>query len=195
MRSPESPGRHLVTDRAADRLTGGETDARVADVLANPPRRYNPLVDEWVLVSTERTRRPWLGRQDPSPRRPDVTYDPTCYLCPKNTRANGLVNPAYERTFLFVICGPRDRRGQASATALGELADDLMSPSSYDIGLVVGGNGPLDAPRTSFSVARGVPIPDVVRGGAVQIEWTTPESLFELAELEISPELFSTAVQ
>ncbi len=79
----------------------GLTDARSAGVLANPHRRYNPLVDEWVLVSTERTRRPWLGRQDPAPRGPDVRYDPTCYLCPTNTRANGLVNPAYDRTFVF----------------------------------------------------------------------------------------------
>ncbi len=101
LRSPERAGRRLVTDRPADRLTVGRADARVAEVLANPHRRYNPLVDEWVLVSTERTRRPWLGRQDPSPRHGDVTYDPTCYLCPTNTRANGLVNPDYEHTFVF----------------------------------------------------------------------------------------------
>lgn len=77
------------------------SDDPAAEILANPHRRYNPLVDEWVLVSTERTRRPWLGRQDPAPRPLDVAYDPTCYLCPTNTRANGLVNPAYERTFVF----------------------------------------------------------------------------------------------
>jgi len=70
-------------------------------ILANPHRRFNPLVDEWVLVSTERTRRPWLGLQDASIRASDVAYDPTCYLCPTNTRANGLVNPAYDRTFVF----------------------------------------------------------------------------------------------
>ncbi|MGH2512002.1 MAG: UDP-glucose--hexose-1-phosphate uridylyltransferase [Candidatus Limnocylindrales bacterium] len=77
------------------------SNGAAAAILANPHRRYNPLVDEWVLVSTERTRRPWLGRQDPAPRPLDVAYDPTCYLCPTNTRANGLVNPAYERTFVF----------------------------------------------------------------------------------------------
>ena len=87
-------GRATSPGKAAD-------DARAAEVLANPHRRFNPLVDEWVLVSTERTRRPWLGRQDPSPRPTDLTYDPTCYLCPTNTRANGLVNPAYDRTFVF----------------------------------------------------------------------------------------------
>ena len=90
-----------MAERGPEGDSTAPAGARAAEVLANPHRRYNPLVDEWVLVSTERTRRPWLGRQDPSPRRPDVTYDPTCYLCPTNTRANGLVNPAYDRTFVF----------------------------------------------------------------------------------------------
>jgi UDPglucose--hexose-1-phosphate uridylyltransferase len=91
----------MGTDQAAGWPGNVGDDVRAAAVLANPHRRFNPLVDEWVLVSTERTRRPWLGRQDPSARQPDVAYDSTCYLCPTNTRANGLVNPAYDRTFLF----------------------------------------------------------------------------------------------
>lgn len=32
-----------------------------------PHRRYNPLLDEWVLVSGERTRRPWHGRHETIP--------------------------------------------------------------------------------------------------------------------------------
>ena len=28
-------------------------------------------------------------------------YDPGCYLCPGNVRANGERNPAYEHTFTF----------------------------------------------------------------------------------------------
>ena len=32
---------------------------------ASPHRRYNPLIDEWVLVSAGRTRRPWLGAEEP----------------------------------------------------------------------------------------------------------------------------------
>ena len=90
-----------MAERGREGSPSGLAGPRAAAVLASPHRRYNPLLDEWVLVSTERTRRPWLGRQDPSARPADLAYDPTCYLCPTNTRANGLVNPAYEHTFVF----------------------------------------------------------------------------------------------
>jgi UDPglucose--hexose-1-phosphate uridylyltransferase len=70
-------------------------------VLAEPHRRYNALTDEWVLVSAERTRRPWQGRRDHHPPTPLPSYDPSCYLCPGNTRANGEANPRYEETFVF----------------------------------------------------------------------------------------------
>ncbi len=64
-------------------------------------RRYNPLTREWVLVSPHRAKRPWQGQVEPTPvdRKPE--YDPTCYLCPGNARANGEHNPAYEHTFVF----------------------------------------------------------------------------------------------
>jgi UDPglucose--hexose-1-phosphate uridylyltransferase len=32
---------------------------------------------------------------------PGTAYDPDCYLCPRNVRANGDRNPAYEGTFVF----------------------------------------------------------------------------------------------
>jgi len=72
------------------------------DRLAREPhRRYNPLRDEWVLVSAERTRRPWLGRRERHADGEPLAYDPTCYLCPGNRRAGGEVNPDYEATFVF----------------------------------------------------------------------------------------------
>lgn len=68
---------------------------------ASPHRRLNLLNGRWVLVSAERTARPWLGRTESSNPEPRPPYDPSCYLCPGNERAGGERNPAYERTFTF----------------------------------------------------------------------------------------------
>jgi UDPglucose--hexose-1-phosphate uridylyltransferase len=64
-------------------------------------RRFNPLNGEWILVSPHRSKRPWQGQQEEPDRSQRPAYDPTCYLCPGNTRANGEVNPSYEGTFVF----------------------------------------------------------------------------------------------
>ncbi|HUX20472.1 MAG TPA: UDP-glucose--hexose-1-phosphate uridylyltransferase [Spirochaetia bacterium] len=65
-------------------------------------RRYNPLSDEWVLISPHRTQRPWQGKTESAPAPAALSYDPKCYLCPGNSRAGGVENPKYEGTFLFV---------------------------------------------------------------------------------------------
>ncbi len=67
-----------------------------------PHRRYNPLLDEWILVSPQRTRRPWKGSQEAAPAPVRLPYDPECYLCPGNLRANGERNPDYKSTFVFI---------------------------------------------------------------------------------------------
>ena len=66
-----------------------------------PHRRLNPLTGEHVLVSPHRTQRPWQGERAAIAAAQRPTYDPTCYLCPGNTRSGGQVNPAYPRTFAF----------------------------------------------------------------------------------------------
>jgi UDPglucose--hexose-1-phosphate uridylyltransferase len=64
-------------------------------------RRFNPLSSEWVLVSPHRTQRPWQGAVESVPVAQRPQYDPTCYLCPGNTRAGGVRNPNYHSTFVF----------------------------------------------------------------------------------------------
>ena len=67
----------------------------------SPHRRFNPLSDEWVLVSPHRTQRPWQGAVESLPAAQRPKYDPSCYLCPGNQRANGALNPQYPSTFVF----------------------------------------------------------------------------------------------
>lgn len=64
-------------------------------------RRYNPLSGEWVQVSPHRAKRPWQGQEEKAAEARRPAYDPSCYLCPGNTRANGEKNPEYTGTYSF----------------------------------------------------------------------------------------------
>jgi UDPglucose--hexose-1-phosphate uridylyltransferase len=72
------------------------------DPTTHPHRRYNPLADEYVLVSPHRNKRPWQGQTEPPQPTHLPTYDPTCYLCPGNSRAGGITNEVYDQTMVFV---------------------------------------------------------------------------------------------
>ncbi|KAI1334487.1 galactose-1-phosphate uridylyltransferase [Xylariaceae sp. FL0016] len=65
-------------------------------------RRYNPLRGSWLLVSPHRNKRPWQGQQEEPALIKLPEYDPKCYLCPRNSRAQGGNNPDYNETFVFV---------------------------------------------------------------------------------------------
>lgn len=67
----------------------------------DPHRRYNILTGEWMLVSPHRNKRPWQGKVEKLPENDRPSYDPNCYLCPGNLRANGERTPNYEHTYAF----------------------------------------------------------------------------------------------
>ncbi|KAF4578689.1 galactose-1-phosphate uridyl transferase [Pleurotus pulmonarius] len=71
------------------------------DPSTHPHRRYNPLLDEYILVSPHRTKRPWLGQVEPPQTTTLPAYDEKCYLCPGNTRSNGERNPQFKDTYIF----------------------------------------------------------------------------------------------
>ena len=70
-------------------------------MIDSPHRRFNPVTGEWVLVSPHRAKRPWVGQVEKTPPENLPSYDPTCYLCPRNERAGGIRNPDYDSTFAF----------------------------------------------------------------------------------------------
>ena len=67
----------------------------------HPHRRYNPLLDEWILVSPQRSKRPWQGQQEKIVEEERPKHDPHCYLCAGNQRVNGGTNPDYKGTYVF----------------------------------------------------------------------------------------------
>ena len=67
----------------------------------HPHRRYNPLADQWILVSPHRAKRPWQGQQEAADTAAKPAHDPSCYLCPGNKRITGEQNPDYTEPFVF----------------------------------------------------------------------------------------------
>lgn len=63
--------------------------------------RRNALTGDWVLVSPQRTQRPWQGQVEHSDVEELPEFDANCYLCPGNARANDERNPDYNGVFVF----------------------------------------------------------------------------------------------
>lgn len=97
----------------------------------HPHRRYNPLTREWVLVSPHRTKRPWQGQVETPPADERPHYDPQCYLCPGNLRANGERNPQYASTFVF----DNDFAALLPDTPAGEYSPHLLLRAESERGI------------------------------------------------------------
>lgn len=93
---------------------------------SQPHRRRNVLNGSWVLVSPHRTQRPWHGQLESESSASRPQFDPGCYLCPGNTRANGDVNPEYADTYVF----DNDYPALLSAAAGASEPDDELLVST-----------------------------------------------------------------
>ncbi|KAG0086860.1 galactose-1-phosphate uridyl transferase [Podila epicladia] len=91
-------------------------------------RRLNPLTNSWVLCSPHRTQRPWQGKEEDSEDSSTASpsFDPKCYLCPGNTRANKTShrNPDYKDTFIFENDFPAVQQDQPELV----VSDDSFNP-------------------------------------------------------------------
>ncbi|PQA56124.1 UDP-glucose--hexose-1-phosphate uridylyltransferase [Siphonobacter curvatus] len=97
----------------------------------HPHRRYNPLTESWVLVSPHRTKRPWQGQVEKSAEDKRPSYDPTCYLCPTNTRSNGEKNPDYENVYVFT----NDFSALIHDTPAGQVSDGELFQAESESGI------------------------------------------------------------
>nr|XP_034838991.1 probable galactose-1-phosphate uridylyltransferase isoform X1 [Maniola hyperantus] len=61
--------------------------------------RYNPLKDEWILVSPHRCKRPWSGQTEQAPE--EQPPDPNNPLRAGAVRSSGQKNPKYTSTYVF----------------------------------------------------------------------------------------------
>ena len=88
-----------ISQREYSRVTSAAPENKA--IYLAPHRRLNPLTGDWILVSPHRSERPWHGQTEQATVALGVDYDPSCYLCPGNTRAGGDRNPNYTSSFVF----------------------------------------------------------------------------------------------
>lgn len=147
------------------------------DPVDHPHRRRNPLTGEWVLVSPHRAKRPWQGQVEKPDTEQSPEYDPSCYLCPGNTRINGEVNPEYEGTFVFT----NDFAALMTDTPASEQSnDDLFT---------------LEAARGTsrvicFSPDHSKSLPEMSVPGLINVVKTWQEQYAELSEDYVWVQIF-----
>ncbi|HKI73497.1 MAG TPA: galactose-1-phosphate uridylyltransferase [Pseudomonadales bacterium] len=64
-------------------------------------RRWHPLREEWVTITSHRNTRPWSGASASQTVSDTPRYIEDCYLCPGNSRVSNATNPDYESVFVF----------------------------------------------------------------------------------------------
>jgi UDPglucose--hexose-1-phosphate uridylyltransferase len=99
---------------------------KASELGAHPHRRFNVLTREWVLVSPQRTERPWQGQVESVQDETRPSFDPGCYLCPGNARTGGTTNPNYCGTYVF----DNDFPALKAETPSWEMKEGLLRASS-----------------------------------------------------------------
>lgn len=99
--------------------------------LNQPHHRINILTGEKVLVSPHRNNRPWQGKVEDLLPDARLAYDPHCYLCPGNVRADGSQNPDYKDTYIFT----NDFSAILEDTREGELNNANLLQASSERGI------------------------------------------------------------
>jgi UDPglucose--hexose-1-phosphate uridylyltransferase len=135
-----------------------------------PHRRWNPLLREWVLVSPHRTQRPWLGKVEKVAPPQAMQYDPECYLCPGNVRAEGVRNPAYSETFVF----DNDYPAMLPNVSYSEMDQDGLIHARVERGI---------CRVVCFSPRHDLTIPRMQQGEVRQVVEVWTEQYRELGEL------------
>ncbi len=101
------------------------------DINDIPHKRLNILTGEKILVSPHRSKRPWQGQVESLAKDSRPAYDPACYLCPSNKRADGDVNPSYTDSFVFV----NDFSALLNDTPEGHLNEDELLVADTERGI------------------------------------------------------------
>ena len=139
-------------------------------------RRFNPLTRDWILVSPNRMERPWQGQTETAGDFVLPKYDPGCYLCPGNVRAEGGRNPAYSATFVFDNDFAALQPDVGDVTAQGGGGNLLLAASESGVCRVV-----CFSPRHDLTLAR-MTIGEI--GGVVEVWAEQYRALGELPRIQ-----------
>ena len=126
------------------------------DLTQHAQTRLNLLTGEWILVSPHRTKRPWQGKQENTAAQLRHPYEPDCYLCPGNKRADGAANPSYTKCYAFT----NDYSSLLSDTPQGTIEIDGLLQVKSESGIcrviAFSPDHSLTLPRLSLDAIRNI---------------------------------------